>query len=93
MARSELGSSSSASSSRRRFASCPQCKAFIEKYPRSVPGIPTWANWQHFFNLFLMTFRLVSTPLSIQAARSLRFLIMVWFLVFIWAQVKIVPRI
>ncbi|MGV0632925.1 molybdopterin-dependent oxidoreductase [Mycolicibacillus trivialis] len=35
---------------------------FIERYPGSDPssagptGIPWWANWTHFFNLFLMTF-------------------------------------
>jgi thiosulfate reductase cytochrome b subunit len=34
--------------------------------------------------------RLVSTPLSIQVARSLHFLIMVWFLVFIWLHVTLV---
>ncbi|MFL6044510.1 MAG: molybdopterin-dependent oxidoreductase [Propionibacteriaceae bacterium] len=40
----------------------PSVQAFIEKYPGNIPppngiqGIPAWANWQHFFNLFLMTF-------------------------------------
>src|SRR5215218_2284366 len=40
----------------------PSVQAFIEKYPGHVPppngiqGIPAWANWQHFFNLFLMIF-------------------------------------
>jgi hypothetical protein len=40
----------------------PSVEAFIEKYPGNIPppngieGIPAWANWQHFFNLFLMTF-------------------------------------
>ncbi|MEO8815785.1 MAG: oxidoreductase, partial [Mycobacterium sp.] len=27
-----------------------------EVSPQSKPGIPAWANWTHFFNLFLMTF-------------------------------------
>jgi methionine sulfoxide reductase catalytic subunit len=40
----------------------PSVQAFIEKYPGNIPppngvqGVPAWANRQHFFNLFLMTF-------------------------------------
>ena len=40
----------------------PAVQSFIERYPGAVEpqdgaaGIPAWVGWQHFFNLFLMTF-------------------------------------
>ncbi|MFD4292920.1 molybdopterin-dependent oxidoreductase [Rhodococcus sp. NPDC058505] len=39
----------------------PSVQAFMERNPGVVdpgvgPGIPAWVGWQHFFNLFLMTF-------------------------------------
>jgi DMSO/TMAO reductase YedYZ molybdopterin-dependent catalytic subunit/thiosulfate reductase cytochrome b subunit len=40
----------------------PAVASFIEQYPGTVPppngqqGIPAWVGWQHFFNLFLLTF-------------------------------------
>lgn len=40
----------------------PAVDDFVHRYPGTVatagaaPGIPAWAGWQHFFNLFLMTF-------------------------------------
>lgn len=40
----------------------PVVSSFVHRYPGTVvaagntPGIPAWAGWQHFFNLFLMTF-------------------------------------
>ena len=40
----------------------PAVQDFMHHYPGShvppgsKPGIPAWANWQHFFNLFLMIF-------------------------------------
>jgi len=40
----------------------PSVQAFVERYPGTIPppngqeGIPAWVGWQHFLNLFLMTF-------------------------------------
>ena len=40
----------------------PSVQAFVEQYPGTIPppndqeGIPAWVGWQHFLNLFLMTF-------------------------------------
>lgn len=39
----------------------PAVGAFVHRYPGTLAtggaaGIPAWAGWQHFFNLFLMTF-------------------------------------
>lgn len=42
----------------------PTVHAFIERHPGTIeipeaqlaPGLPAWVGWQHFFNLFLMTF-------------------------------------
>jgi methionine sulfoxide reductase catalytic subunit len=42
----------------------PAVQAFIERNPGTIPipesqlapGLPAWVGWQHFFNLFLMTF-------------------------------------
>ncbi|OHU94249.1 molybdopterin-dependent oxidoreductase [Mycobacterium talmoniae] len=39
----------------------PSVHAFVERYPGSdatnvPPGLPAWAGWTHFFNLFLMMF-------------------------------------
>lgn len=44
----------------------PAVEAFVDRYPGMVAGspdtvgIPVWARWQHFFNLFLMMFILRS---------------------------------
>jgi DMSO/TMAO reductase YedYZ molybdopterin-dependent catalytic subunit/thiosulfate reductase cytochrome b subunit len=42
----------------------PSVQGFIERHPGTIPipkaqlapGLPAWVGWQHFFNLFLMTF-------------------------------------
>ena len=50
-------------------------QSFIGRYPGTVEplnreeGIPAWVGWQHFFNLFLMTF-IIRSGVQIMTAHA-----------------------